>query len=503
MNKTGYSIRRLSVAACLALMLVSLTGCSGIIEERPLGSVDPGAIKPGTSAPVMDGQVQGEEKASVYSVDPKAGSLKAAVVDVRTVGGRIDLQDLLARQMDLVLEAAGQSADGIPDRRNAGFELTVSGQSAVVNLSNGFRAFEPELLYDIRQSVAQTLCLAGCRTVGVLIDGREEGVDLAGLVPAGAFTRIPPDELAVRYAQSADLRQTLASFTLPTTFFLPSPDAAFILPYTCDVTYEKAGGVEYLYSILETLSRLAGTPGFHSYPAPLEYMDEMPEIVRSEEDEYRVISLRFSEGIRSALKDAGVSLQLYLGMLTNTFMGFIPGMDGVRVSIGGSSLTALNRLQTVDGTSRSFADGRMDWSTFEALIGAPETLYLPSAGGGLRKETATIPAGRSGDPRTVLSALIAAWAQDHERLGGLEPDDILAVRVEKSDIVINFSARLETALGSMSDGEQTAFLYAVVNTITENRPQKSVVFFFGGKQIDGGTTVLRGRVYRNPGIIRP
>ena len=105
-------------------------------------------------------------------------------------------------------------------------------------------------------------------------------------------------------------------------------------------------------------------------PEPMGYIAEMPEIVRMEGGE-QAIEIRFSGELTRALADAELPLGVYLGMLTRTLMGVVPGVDGVHVLIDGKAVSALGEADTPDGTTVSFQNGLMESDDFLSWIGAP------------------------------------------------------------------------------------------------------------------------------------
>ena len=54
----------------------------------------------------------------------------------------------------------------------------------------------------------------------------------------------------------------------------------------------------------------------------------------------QAIEIRFSGELTRALADAELPLGVYLGMLTRTLMGVVPGVDGVHLSLIHISVSA-------------------------------------------------------------------------------------------------------------------------------------------------------------------
>lgn len=58
------------------------------------------------------------------------------------------------------------------------------------------------------------------------------------------------------------------------------------------------------------------------------------------------IEIRFSGELTQALEEQKLTLGVYLGWLTRTLMGVVPGVDGVHVLIDGAAVTALDAEKT-------------------------------------------------------------------------------------------------------------------------------------------------------------
>ena len=482
----------------LILVLVfSLAGCSThLIQERALGSIDLESIKPRTEAPLMDSETREDTESVIYCYNSNTGTLDSSIIETHTIGGLLDLHELLDKQIKASIEMNQSVFNGIGlNNKVSLYTVIPSDQTAIVNLSSAFRAVEPEMLYGFRRSIAMTLCSTGIRNAIVLLDGREEGLDLAGVLPAGVFTKGMLD-------YEDEIRKTRTDFTQKTVFFLPSADGTLLIPSVRDVTYHSASSVEYLYSILEEFSQINRSNPQHLFPEPLSVLEKMPEIKRSEDGNYRVISLHFLDRIYSELKENNLSLHVYLAMLTNTLVCFIPGIDGLQVEVGNKMLTELNAEDTTTGNTMLIQDEVLNWDSFNDLIGTEETVYHTAGRTVLKSVRVSVPAlNAKNKARIKLEELFKLWTQDLA-FEGITKSDIIAVRAERDSIVINLSNEAMKKLNTLNNIQERLFIYAIVNTLTEGGPQTGVVFFFDGKQVNGQSIVLRGKVYRNPGIIQ-
>ena len=200
-----------------------------------------------------------------------------------------------------------------------------------------------------------------------------------------------------------------------------------------------------------------------------------------------------------ALADAELPLGVYLGMLTRTLMGVVPGVDGVHVLIDGKAVSALGEADTPDGSTVSFQNELMESDDFLSWIGAPVVFYDEAEQSGkLVRVRCVMREREQNHPRAQLETLFSRWNEANASAG-----DILAASVEAENVVINLSARFGSWLQTLEADAARERVYAMVNTLTQGRRQQGVIFFFDGKQIDelSGGLCMRGRLLRNPGMV--
>ena len=339
--------------------------------------------------------------------------------------------------------------------------------------------------------------------MNVLVAGREEGLDLAGTMAVGALSRAEELDVASRFARLDEQRQSAANgFSRDTTLYFPSKDGQWVLPQVRSVSYPSASAIDYLYTLLETLGTGADSPLAAALPAPMKYIEEMPEIVRMEDGASLAVELRFDASLDDALADAGLTRGVYLAALTDTLMGFIPVIDGLRVSIGGKTVAGLPAEETPRGESLAFSQELLTRADFSGYTGAPCVLYVPAAGG-IKKTACIVGQQLAGSPRERLSQLMRAGALPE----GLGDADVLAVAMEPGHVLVSLSGAFADALAALDAQDERAAVYAMVNTLTEfagadATPQR-VAFFFDGAQwasLAGGVE-LRGELTRNPGMV--
>ena len=480
-------VRRAALAAGLTALLLLLGGCVSQVSERELADLSAAEIKADVPAPTQDGEQGYTMRCTLYFLSVDGGRLIPVTRSVTVEGGKSRAQAAL----DALLAGpeAGEDGAAWPDLGTVRGErlLEVSCGVATVDLPARVRTLSQEMLYAVRMAIANTLTeFSEISYVNVLIGGREEGLDLGATLPVGTITRVDDLDVGARYSRLHEQRLSPGGVTLLTTLYFPAAQGGLLLPEVRSIAYAQVSPIEYLYTLLEELGKGAGlTLCAQDVPAPMDYIEEMPEIVRTE-DGYLAVELRMSDALETALDAAGLTLDTYMAMLTDTLMGFVPGVEGLRVMIGGRT--------AADLTTRS---------DFEGCVGAPVTLYVMD-GTGLLRVQRVLPQALADDARARLGALMELGEEDLFALpDGLTQEDILAVHAGEETIAVNLSGRFRDALAALAPAQERAAVYAMVNTLTEGTRASRVAFFFEGEQVQtlAGGLEMRGTFLRNPGMV--
>ena len=480
-------VRRAALAAGLTALLLLLGGCVSQVSERELADLSAAEIKADVPAPTQDGEQGYTMRCTLYFLSEDGGRLIPVTRSVTVEGGKSRAQAAL----DALLAGpeAGEDGAAWPDLGTVRGErlLEVSCGVATVDLPARVRTLSQEMLYAVRMAIANTLTeFSEISYVNVLIGGREEGLDLGATLPVGTITRVDDLDVGARYSRLHEQRLSPGGVTLLTTLYFPAAQGGLLLPEVRSIAYAQVSPIEYLYTLLEELGKGAGlTLCAQDVPAPMDYIEEMPEIVRTE-DGYLAVELRMSDALETALDAAGLTLDTYMAMLTDTLMGFVPGVEGLRVMIGGRT--------AADLTTRS---------DFEGCVGAPATLYVMD-GTGLLRVQRVLPQALADDARARLGALMELGEEDLFALpDGLTQEDILAVHAGEETIAVNLSGRFRDALAALAPAQERAAVYAMVNTLTEGTRASRVAFFFEGEQVQtlAGGLEMRGTFLRNPGMV--
>lgn len=494
----------------LALLLALLCGCAAGVQERPMAGLSQRPLPDEGEAPGQDAQAAHSAAVTLYFLDEGGTALVPVSRQVTAEGGEsvagAALRALLSGPFTDEAERFGVQWPELGASGGARrFER--SGSVATVDLPARVRELPQEQIFAVRQAVTNTLTeFSEISYVNVLIGGREEGLDLGASVPVGTMTRLGDLDVAAQFSVLNAQRQSGAGMTRLTTLCFPSADGRFILPQVRSVSFAQNTPIEVLYTILGEMGRAADDGLIHAHvPAPLSCLEEMPEIVWTDDGAYRAIELRFGEVLDSALEEAGLTRGVYLAMLTDTLMGIVPGVEGLAVYIGEERVTAIPPEQTPDGEAIELEGALAARGAFIAYAGAPCTLYAEAEGGKLRRVRRVIAQSGQDDPRQRLVRLMALSSEGGAFAlpQGLEEADVLAVASGGGELRVNLSARFEQALAALPAEKARIAVYAMVNTLTEGGGAQRVRFYFDGRQREEGLGGLemRGAFTRNPGMV--
>jgi len=489
---------------CLSACLL-LCGCTAQISERPMEELSASDIPPQTAAPEQDGADACEILATLYFLDESGTMLRPVVRKITCESGMSRAEAAVHALLRGPLgDETGAMWPDIGVARSGRFVETAAG-IATVNLPARARTLPQEMLYAVRMAIASTLTeFAEISYVNVLVGGREEGLDLGATLPVGTFTRAENLDAGARYSRLQEQRLSASGVTLLTTLYFPSKDGKMIVPQVRSMAYSQVSPIEYLYTLLSELGKGAGQAlCMQDVPAPMDYITEMPEIVRTE-DGYMAIELRFNDALEQDIKDAGLTLGTYMAMLTDTLMGFVPGVEGLKVSVGERTVTGLKKEESLDGREITFEQTLATRDDFTGYVASVQTLYAMEDSGGLKRVSCLLEQSSAQDARTRLGALMRL---DEEGLfalpDGLTDEDVLAVHTYEKEIVLNLSGRFADKLSALSQERERAAVYAMVNTLTEGTEIRQVRFFFEGEQREtlAGGLEMRGAFMRNPGMV--
>lgn len=501
--KLSNIVKRIGALVALCVML---SGCSPVafeVQPEATGLVLPEPEVSTPEAPMGDSRLEGNLSVGLYYVSEDGQALRQVWRQISLPSDKT-LEEVVAENLLSTPEDTGLST--VVPYGTTLLWLEQSNGVVTVDLSIDARNVENEqALLNMRAAFANTLCaLDGVEYVNLLIGGQEEGI--LGM-PMGTMTQndgnlatlwaqVQADE--ARFIQGLEEERTLERYV---TLYFPAQDNTYILPEVrkivfTDENYEAA----LLDELLKGPSDNQGTKRL--VPQDREILSAEPEIVISE-DGFKQICFRFVPELRDLLNQAGVSEAQFFAALTYTMSGFVPELEGITAFIGEEAVLEIQQA----GQIQSFEDGVMRREDFHSAAGRQVKLYFANEDGGLKLITRAMGQQSAASPRVLLYELFSGVRAGEDALNvapdGLMDTDILGVRIENGQALVNLSSNFYRCCQSLDAQAEQNLVYAMVNTLTELDGVKSVQFYIEGEVVD----VLAQRIYikaplmRNPGII--
>ncbi|MBE5781776.1 MAG: hypothetical protein E7329_00510 [Clostridiales bacterium] len=503
--------RRLYRILCLLCACVLLSGC---------GAQNPSAAPNVTLPPVESKHIAPEndvnqtyiQTALLYlpSVD---GTRLLSVPETLTLSASHSNAEALCRAL-LVhpgTELAAPLGEGVALSLASTDAVEVSGGVATVSLSASALRLSHEALFTVGQALANTLCQFGdISYVNVLIAGVQPGLDIAATLPAGCFQSNTREDLSTLWAR-ASAPKTAARRAISAALYYPATAGKGILCEARTLSFAEISPAAMAQTLLEALSSGAEyLPGLPKYPDLVGLLSEEP--VLEETGGMRRLALHFDEALNAQLLEAGITRSVMVASLTYTLTTFLPGLDGISISIGSERLTALTPSATYTGAGETiyFADGLIRRRDFVSFLLDECTLYFATREGMLQKVSRAIPFYEARNARALVNQLILG-PQSIDSVSALSPAlpqalrdaDLLGVALDGDTLVLNFSSQLPMLCEGMDETQERLLIYSLVNTLTELSPVKKVSIYIMGEQPEtlAGALFLPGDFWPNLNIL--
>ena len=499
----------------LLCVCLSVSGCVTTLTERSLSESPLAPIVVDFQAPQEDSMAPRTVSAVLYLRSYDGAQLLVEVRDVEiTEDKRTEVAVLEALFEGPQNSAYRPIAADVALSQNM-TPVEISGNVATVNLAAQARLLSPRELYVVRLAIAKTLIgLPGIDYVNVLVEGREEGHDLAALMPMGTLSRLSTEDLSAQWAQLEAQRAAEGeqSITRQATLYFPLRSGSFIGCEVRTITLDSMDLQDDVLALLDALGRGALTLSDATrVPAPNEYLSSLPEIALMDGTADKVVKLSFTLALTQALAEAGLPTSLYWAMLVNTITTFVPGIDGVVIRVGDMLIESISAQETVEGRVVTFPGGVMRRVDFSQYIADSCELYFPSLSeNALVHVSRPVRQGYGVSPRAVMRELLKGPDED-ESLSmdqvfppELDETDFLAFEVQEEVLLINVSSRFQAVCSTLERAQERRLIYAIVNTMTDITPISRVYFFVEGEQVSAfaGGLEMKGAFLRNPGMIQ-
>ena len=493
-----------------------LSGCAQMLTERSLSESPLEDITVDYEAPQGDLMQERMDSAVLHFLNYDKTQLAAQVRTITIPGGMREAQAVLEALMDG--PRSGLLSQIVPPEvrlQNSSSAIELSAGVATISLNAQARKLAPQVLYAAKLAITNTLTeLSSIDYVNILIEGREEGLDLASTIPTGTQTRVGSVDINAQWMQiegqsSAGSEQTLSRLA---TLYYPVSGGPYVVPEVRNVSLPSLNRQDYVLTLLQELGKSMTTNSdAPSFPAPIEYLASLPEIVQLENTGVEVVKLEFTDELDEALQSDGIIRGVYLATLTNTITCFVPGIDGLSVYIGDEKVTSMEGTQTVDGYEVIFENAVISRAYFYDYVADYGTLYFPSVDtGNLVRIRHPLLQRQIDQPRVLIRALLKGPDEDEKELVGqvfpstISDADFLGLQIVEDALLINLSQSFVDACKDLTRIEERNLVYAIVNTMTQIDPIKRVYFFTVGEQMStlSGALEMKGAFYRNPGIIK-
>ncbi len=515
MHKAWGMGRWTRLLAC-GLAAVLLGGCASPLSERPPAEGLPNDIDIGMAAPQVDAVAERQTQAVLYYPSLDGVRLRAEVAPVTVRAGESEAEAVMRALLTNApppgarAVAAGVLLDAVEH------PVIVAGEVATVMLTAEARLLSPRDLCAARMAIANTLTeLPGIAYVSVLVQGMEEGADLAGIVPFGAQARQSTGDIdsVWRQIEAQQEQLGLQSFSKLAAVYVPAPGGRFMLPQVRNLAFADAQPTTLVMNLLGEISKGAiGLEGAPAVPDLVQYLANAPEVLQQADSSARAIRLNFRQELEEALAKAGMSKGMLCALLTQNFTTFIPGICGVQVRLGIDAVTELPAADTLSGRPVSLSGDLWTSALFWEDVASLIYIALPtSKGDQLVRVRRPVQATRCEEPRYVLEQLMLGPQSSDGRQDlmpampeGVGVEDVRAIAIEGDSVLISLSRQFATACAGLDQAGERRVIYAIVNTMTEFSQARRVAFFVEGEQIERltGGLEMRGFFLRNPGMFQ-
>lgn len=490
---------------CLLCVCALLTGC-GASEKAGSGATLPPAPRQ-TGAPENDAEQTYSQSVALY-LPSRDGTRLLAVPET----AELSLNRPTAQTLSELLlshpgtETAAPLGGDVALRLSDTEAVEVSGRVATVSLGASALRLSHEELFTVGQALANTLCQFGdLEYVNVLIAGVQPGLDIAATLPAGCFQRNTQESLGTLWAR-ASAQKTASRRAFTAALYYPAAAGKGILCEARTLALTDLDAPALIRALLSALS--AGPealPAAPSYPDLTAQLSAEPEI-REEGGQRRAV-LQFSEELNQQLIGAGITRSVMAASLVTTLTTFIPGLDGVEMTIGTEKIVSLTPSGTLlrAGETLFFSDGLMKRGDFSFFLLDYATLYFAGGDGKLQRVSRPVPYYAAANVRALVDQWIAG-PQSYDSPAGLSPvapqglrdADLLGAAYKRGVLLLNFSAQLQALSQGMDAAQERLMIYSLVNTLCALRGVTRVALFVMGEQPDS----LAGAVYL-PGEFLP
>ena len=524
LSRTGNKSRAKALAALLALCVMLLSSCTtgGIPLQAETVTVTLPLSDNAYVAPIGDAALEYTDEATFFLPRHDSARLASLSQEIALNPSR-PAAESVARTL-LSHEGTGLvSAIGGPVRLSLyGVNpVEVSNGVATVNLAASALQLDRRDFYLACQALANTLAyLPDIHYVNVLVMDKQIGLDIAGTLPIGTFTRNVGGDIGTVYEQALSQRvapgevASTRRLTALLTLYFPLAHLDAVMPETRVISFESQAPSDLALRLLQELgagpTQLEGSPAL---PLLGDLLEGPPAVTDSPDGAGRLITLSFDSALDDMLDTHGLTRASLMASICYTLTTFLPDITGVVCRVGGEPVQNVRVREGGPNHIAVFFDQsvqrRANYAAFLMNLG---TLYFADEGGqklvGVRRP---MPYHQTSNPRALLLELAKGPlpADRTEAIplmepGALKDSDLIGFALKDSTLLVNFAPGF-SSVGQGFDGQQDRLLaYGLVNTLSAISRIRRVRFFVTGEPHMGfsGEIFWAGDFYKSPGLVK-
>ncbi len=368
-----------------------------------------------------------------------------------------------------------------------------------LNLEEGVHKSEDQIM-TAKLAIASTLFdFSGVTYINVFLGGSQTAYQN---LPSGTLQKSKSSlsEDLEKYKRDASAQTAVINATL---YFLDISEQ-YLLPEVRSISFDSIEKEDMIATIVQEV--LSGPEDTYNHAPVVDKLVKDARLnsvtIMQDEQERNIVQLDFDKMPFAQTKAYQDGEQITAAALTMAITGFIPDVDGVRITVNAAADAEL----PPEGTIYQADD-------FSSLLGNSIVLYLPNSTYTLLSSvTRLVDQKNAGYPEELLRELMKGpSAQDSSDvqpafISGITMDDVNSVYLAGDLAVVDFKSSISAKAAELSAKNEFIMIYSIVNTLTNINNVKRVQFLVDGERVeylaDGNQLCVIDPLIKNPGIIR-
>lgn len=468
------------------VLCIFLAGCT-VIKENTEKVIEikpsPQIIEPGDSNRYL--------RVNLYFLNEDE---KKLVIDLRTILLQKDENPAETVIRELIRGPQIQGQNRVLTQGVTLDHVEVGDDVADIYMRSGNKKLPDEEKFIFKIAAANTLIdLLDITYVNVFWDGMQKSPNQ---LPVGPQIKTN-DAVEVAWNREREERaaqSNRAAYDGRVILYFAAKDNPFIVPEVRNISFSSENGVAALIDeLIKGPKDTAGKNGLFSKQTQFLNADLILE------NNVKTLVLNFEKLLRPS-KPADE--MLCYASLVYTLTGILTDVETIKIDIQGKTVLNVGTKKFENGMRRS---------DFSEMVGKSIPLYM------MYKDSTLL----TGINRTVKqSNQWDAWLRLKELFAGpnendnpyalpvlpadIEENDILGVMLNNDTAIVNLSGNFKNKCAGLSEENETILVFGIVNTLTEMKGIKQVLFQVEGKPVEklAGHLYLSTLLIRNPGIIK-